>query len=134
MAAAHGNKIDHASVIYAKTETAITVAPGTALCVAQTTDEFGEVELPLANGDPVVGFLYESTTASGQDAKVARREQFWVPVGEAITVGNELMASTTGAVLVLAATKYKVGTALTAQATTGAYVLVQAELGSQKET
>lgn len=135
MSAAWGNKINQQSVVYAKTEAAITVAPGTALCVTYTGAEPGEVKLPAADGVQCAGFIYASTTAAGEIAKVARREEFWVPVAEAIVIGDELMAtSATGAVSVLIATKYKVGTALTAQSTVGGYVQVLAELGSQKET
>jgi hypothetical protein len=135
MAAAWGNQVNSNKVIYAKTEAAITVAPGTALCVTYTEDEPGEVKLPAASGVQCAGFIYKSTTAAGEIAKVARGEQFWVPVAEAIAIGDELMATvTTGAVSVLTATKYKVGTALTAQATVGGYCQVVAEIGSKEET
>ncbi|MCP4568512.1 MAG: hypothetical protein GY841_13120 [FCB group bacterium] len=135
MSAAHGNKVNNYAVVYAKTEAAITVAEGTALCVTYTGDEFGEVKLPAADGVQCAGFIYESTSDAGEIAKVATREQFWVPVAEAISINDELMAtSTTGAVKVLTATKYKVGRALTDQATTAGYVLVEALIGSKEET
>jgi len=135
MGNAYGNRIDPHQVVFAKTEAAITVAAGTALCVVATGDEYGEVKLPAADGAAIYGFIYESTTAAAEEARVARGELFWVPVAEAISIGDELMCeSATGHVKVLTATKYKVGTALTAQSTEHGYCLVQAEIGPQKET
>ena len=135
MGAAHGNQIDLNSVRYCKTEAAITVAPNTALCVTYTEDEYGEVKLPAADGVQCAGFLYASTTAAGEIGKMATQGLFWVPVAEAIAIGDELMATaTTGAVSVLIATKYKVGRALTAMSTVGGYVLVEALIGSKEET
>ena len=135
MAAAHGNQIDLNSVKYCKTEAAITVAPNTALLVAYTGDEYGEVKLPAADGAQCAGFLYESTSAAAEEGKMATGRLFWVPVAEAISIDDELMAeSTTGHVKVLTAGKYKVGRALTAMATEHGYCLVEALLGSQKET
>lgn len=135
MGNAFGNKIDPNQVIFAKTEAAITVAPGTALGVVFTGDEYGEVKLPAADGALPAGFIYESTTAAAEEARVARGEQFWVPVAEAVTIGAELMLeAATGHVKLLTATLYKCGTALTAQSTEHGYCLVQAEIGPQKET
>lgn len=136
MAAAQGNQVNPHSIRYAKTEAAITVAVETALCVVDTGDEFGEVKLPAADGALCIGFIYESTTAAAEIAKVANRELFWVPVAEAITIGMELMCeTTTGHVKELTATKFKVGVARTAMATEHGYVLVDTQgFGSLKET
>ncbi len=136
MAAAQGNQIDASSARYAKTEAAITVAAGTALCVVDTGDEYGEVKLPAADGALCIGFIYESTTAAAEIAKVATRELFWCPVAEAISIGDELMCeTTTGHVKVLTATKFKVGVARTAMATEHGYCLVDTSgFGSLKET
>lgn len=135
MAAAKGNQINYDSVRYAFTETALTVATGTALCVCYTGDEYGEVELPLADGAQIAGFLYESTTAAAEAARVATRELFWVPVAEAISINDDLMCeAATGHVKVLTAGNYKVGRALTAQSTEHGYVLVEAMIGVKEES
>lgn len=136
MAAAHGNQIDLNSVRYCKTEAAITVAPNTALVVTYTGDEYGEVKLPAADGVQPAGFIYASTSAAAEIGKMATQGLFWVPVAEAISIGDELMCeATTGHVKVLTATKYKVGEAVTDMATEHGYVLVDTiGFGSKEET
>lgn len=137
MSEAKGNQVNPNKVRYCVTEAAVTIATGTALVVEYTGDFYGEVQLPSADGVQPAGFLYETTDAAADEGRMATGELFWVPVAEAISIGDELMATaTTGAVKVLTATKYKVGVALTDQSTTGGYVLVDASIGfgSKEET
>ena len=137
MAAAKGNQVNPQKVRFCKTEAAVTIATGTALCVVYTGDEYGEVKLPAADGAQCAGFLYDTTSSAGDEGRMATGELFWVPVAEAISINDELMCeASTGHVKVLTATKYKVGVALTDQSTEHGYVLVDAGIGfgSKEET
>ena len=133
MAKAYGNTVNNDQVVYAFAEAAITLEePGSALCVVYTGDEYGEIEVPGADGVEIAGFLYSNAEA-GKKCDVAKGRQFWVPVAEAISIGDRLMCEiTTGRVKVATTGKFICGTALTAQATVAGFVLVDAKIGPQE--
>jgi hypothetical protein len=119
--AEHGHQINHAKTRYAIAEEAIAKD-----CIVRYTgDYYGEIEYPDADGDYPAGVTSQAMALGDSGQSIFTGELCWIPVSEAIVIGNLIMATAaTGYAKVATSAKPIIGVALTAQSNVNGYVLV----------
>jgi hypothetical protein len=98
------------------------------------TNGIPQIKLPDSDGEKPCGVVYGKSYASGDHCTVARKGRVWMVTGEAsIVLGEDLMTDAdTGYVLIATSAKDKLGTAASAQASSGGLILVELELGTHE--